>query len=148
MKRLLLLITILLLSLAGCVGPTITSAPPTIRSLAAVNAPGQYGVEFYADISGGQPPVSYQWVVGDSSGVLYGSNPTYQYNTNGDYEATVTATDSLGRSASESIELKVYPNEVICFWDTRGGGDTFPGGCWTCTFEDWGMVLPSAEEPS
>ena len=143
-KRLTVMLLLLSLSLFGCIGPLTQTEPPVVSVLIAVNAPGQYGVEFGAYVVGGQEPISYRWEI--DGGALYGQEVIYQYNTNGDYTATMTATDAVGRTATDSITLKVYPNEVVCYWNAAGSGTTFPGGCWSCTFEGWGMQLPQEGE--
>jgi len=143
-KRLTVMLLLLSLSLFGCVGPLVQTDTPIVRSMGAFNAPGQYGVEFYADVTGGQEPVLYRWEI--DGGALYGQEVIYHYNTNGDYAVTVTATDAIGRTATESIDLKVYPNEVVCYWNAAGAGTTFPDGCWECTFEGWGVQLPQEGE--
>ena len=63
MKRMTLtaaLLLALVVFLIGCVGPLMQNDPPTIDALIAVNAPGQYGVEFGASVAGGQEPISYR----------------------------------------------------------------------------------------
>ena len=143
-KRLVIMLLLLSLNLVGCIGPFTQTDPPVVGSLIAVNASGQYGVELSAYVVGGQEPISYLW--GIDGGALYGQEVIYQYSTNGDYTATMTATDAVGRTAAGSIDLKVYPNEVVCYWNAAGSGTTFPSGCWECTFEGWGMQLSQEGE--
>jgi PKD repeat protein len=67
-------------------------------------------LQFFADATGGRQPYSFHWDFGDSQqydiqNTLISSWSLYHtYQNPGNYTATVTVTDSVGQTASDSIE--------------------------------------------
>lgn len=75
----------------------ITSASPT-----SGNAP--LIVSFKAVPIGGTPTYSFEWDFGDETSSSE-QNPTHNYTTAETYTATVTVTDSLGETVSDSLTI-------------------------------------------
>jgi len=63
-------------------------------------------VSFTCSEQGGVGPYSYSWDFDDGN-TSTTQNPIHTFDSAGDYEVTVTVTDSLGNSTSESIEITV-----------------------------------------
>ncbi len=57
----------------------------------------QGAIQFYAQISGGFPPYSYQWDFGDDS-TSTEANPSHSYKTKGTFTVSLTATDDRGNT--------------------------------------------------
>jgi glucose/arabinose dehydrogenase len=51
-------------------------------------------------------PITYAWSFGDG-GTSTAANPAHTYTSNGTYTATLTVTDSTGRTASASVRINV-----------------------------------------
>jgi PKD repeat protein len=64
-------------------------------------------VEFRGSATGGSPPYSYSWTFGDG-GVSTEQNPTYIYNSYGNYLATLAVSDSRPISASTTHPISVF----------------------------------------
>jgi PKD repeat protein len=67
-------------------------------------APALWSLE--ADAHGGVPPYTYSWDFGDGT-TGEGCCPDHVYETPGDYVATVTATDAVGNTGSDSVRIGV-----------------------------------------
>jgi len=65
-------------------------------------------VEFYLEVHGGDPPLSYSWQFGDGSGSA-APQPTHVYANSGVYPATVEVTDSDGDTDFEALTITVVP---------------------------------------
>jgi PKD repeat protein len=63
-------------------------------------------VSFSSQVSGGTPPYSYSWTFGEGSS-SGDHNPTHTYSGTGDFQATLTVTDSSGERASDSKTIIV-----------------------------------------
>jgi PKD repeat protein len=64
--------------------------------------------EFEADITGGTEPYTIGWNLGDGpEGPADGETVLLTFNEPGTYNVAVTATDSVGQTASDSIEITV-----------------------------------------
>lgn len=85
--------------------PEDASRPPAVRATveADVVTAGQ-SVGFTAETVGGQAPLSYAWDLGDGS-TATGTSVTHTYADPGRYDATVTVTDDLGRTAQHTIPV-------------------------------------------
>lgn len=67
-------------------------------------APPLGAVIFHVVASGGTPPYTYLWNFGDGS-TGSGANPEHTYSGLGPYLAQVTVTDSMGETATGTIEV-------------------------------------------
>jgi len=66
-------------------------------------------VNFTAEASGGVGPYTWGWDFDDGVGTSDVRDPTYTYNTAGNYTAIVTVTDSLENVASCNVTVEVFP---------------------------------------
>jgi len=73
-------------------------------------------VWFYARVSGGFPPYSYQWDFGDG-GTSTGESPIHAYKTDGSYTVSLTVADDRG---NVDTEVRTEYITVIAGW-TAGG---------------------------
>lgn len=64
-------------------------------------------VNFSAEAVGGTPPYRYSWVFGDGGTGGNLSDITHIYTTNGPFLATVSVSDSLGHTASASVNISI-----------------------------------------
>jgi PKD repeat protein len=84
--------------------PPPPGAPSVTASGSPQNGPVPLTVYFSASPSGGTPPYSYAWDFGDGvSSAL--ENPSHTYQSAGSYTATVTVTDSAGKTAQASVPV-------------------------------------------
>ncbi|MGC9105602.1 MAG: PKD domain-containing protein [Thermoprotei archaeon] len=65
-------------------------------------------VAFYANVSGGAPPVNVAWYVNGTLASL-GQSLTYAFPSPGTYVVTTVATDSLGVKSSHQVKVLVVP---------------------------------------
>ena len=68
-------------------------------------------------------PITYNWNFGDGNESI-SPNPTHTYTSNGNYIATLTLTDNLGSSASESLTIQAgnqKPSPLITHLCCRKG---------------------------
>jgi PKD repeat protein len=102
--------------LGGCGGgggtPADLSPGVTIRTPSGDTAiiQGQ-AVEFAADGTGGDPPLTYAWDFegGAAASPLQAPGPV-TFSSSGSFTATVTVTDADGDRATESVEVTVAPD--------------------------------------
>ena len=79
-------------------------------------ADGPYGgmvgqtIQFHGSASGGVPPYSWHWNFGDGTFSNL-QNPTHEYDSAGIYVATLTVTDSIGNTASDSAYVYIYTED-------------------------------------
>src|SRR5437867_3139099 len=85
------------------------SARLQVSSVHAVPNPSEagYSISLSATTSGGVSPVSCNWNFGDGSPSSSGCSITHVYANAANYTATVTATDNLGVTATNSIIITV-----------------------------------------
>ncbi len=85
------------------------------------NANGPYSgtvnatISFTGSASGGTPPYTYGWNFGDNSSSDL-QNPAYSYPSAGNYNATLTVTDSAGGTAQSTAQVTVS-NGKTAIWD-------------------------------
>jgi glucose/arabinose dehydrogenase/type 1 glutamine amidotransferase/PKD repeat protein len=80
-----------------------TSADPATSSAATQTV--QFSSEGTRDPDG--DPITYEWDFGDGTPASTDPNPTHTYNAVGSYRATLTVTDSTGRSGSDDVTVVV-----------------------------------------
>src|SRR5215217_1522439 len=93
--------------------PPIDEEPPATESLAAEitsnatsgNAPAT--ISFAANASGGTGPYTVNWNFGDDSEESDEESVVHTFTEAGNYTVTLTATDSTGETASDTLELTV-----------------------------------------
>jgi PKD repeat protein len=110
---------------------------------------------FAAQATIGLPPFRFTWDFGDGT-TASGDTPTHTYEKAGTYTYTVTATDSLGSTATASGWVTPYrpPSVEISLWPSGDSG-TFN---WICTIQggappytylwDFGDGISSTSPPS
>ncbi|HEY4020179.1 MAG TPA: PKD domain-containing protein [Pseudonocardiaceae bacterium] len=83
---------------------------PLTASASATPTSGQIpvNVSFTGTATGGTPPYSYSWNFGDGTTSTV-QNPTHTYNTVGTFNASLTVTDSSGKTASSSVSISADP---------------------------------------
>ena len=98
--------------------PTVAIAP-----LSDVYGIVPWNVSLQAVTTGGTSPFAFVWDFGDESANVSGNPVTHEYNTPGNFTASVLATDALGVSSSAplppiliraplAVQLTVEPNSV------------------------------------
>src|SRR5215217_3198315 len=93
--------------------PPIDEEPPATESLAAEitsnatsgNAPAT--ISFAANASGGTGPYTVNWNFGDDSEESDEESVVHTFTEAGNYTVTLTATDSTGETATDTLELTV-----------------------------------------
>lgn len=71
-------------------------------------APATYSLE--GDVYGGRAPYTWHWDFGDGQEATFGGCcASHRYENPGQYTATLTVTDSLGNTASDSTTVSVSP---------------------------------------
>jgi len=86
---------------ASLMGPPVANAGPNFSSAAGS------AITFLGSVAGGQPLLNYSWTFGDggtASGLL---SPSHAYLNSGSYVATLTVTDSLGRSSQSTTAVTI-----------------------------------------
>ncbi|MEZ5541261.1 MAG: PKD domain-containing protein [Pseudomonadota bacterium] len=92
------------------------NAPPTAVSNADTvsgDAPLTVNFDSYGSVDPDGAIVTYAWDFGDGSGSTTAS-PTHTYNGVGSYVATLTVTDNMGASDSNSTAITVVDNAAGC----------------------------------
>jgi glucose/arabinose dehydrogenase len=78
-----------------------------------------------SDPDGG--PLTYRWTFGDG-GTSTATNPSYTYNSNGSYTATLTVTDNTGLTASASVPINVGNTAPAVVVELPANGQVFSFG--------------------
>jgi PKD repeat protein len=80
-----------------------TTEPLTVQAVIDIDQDASPVVGFEASIDGGRPPYTCLWDLGDNT-TSEECNVSHIYQNLGTYTATVTVTDSVGQTASDSTE--------------------------------------------
>lgn len=86
---------------------SVAASCPPLDAVATVNPAGGTApltVSFQATVSGGCPPVTYAWDFGDG-GTSSEQNPSHVYQTDGNFAAALTITDSKGVTSQKTVSL-------------------------------------------
>ena len=116
---------------------------PTISLASSVFCGLPANAEFSGSASG-TPPFTYRWTFGDGSGTFTGSSITHAYTSGGTYEVSLTVSDGIGCTATDSMPITitiippisasfVYPDtacifSAVTFTNTSA---TFTSSYWT-----------------
>lgn len=115
-------------SVSSSVSVLVRPSAPQVSMLASLQSGvAPLTISFSATITGGVRPDSYAWDFGDG-GTSTEESPTHRYDRAGTYIVTVTTTDALGRTATdtETIDVQAPPAGVFSFespvlWILVGG---------------------------
>jgi PKD repeat protein len=80
-----------------------TTEPLTVQAVIDIDQDATPVVVFEASIDGGTPPYTCHWDLGDGT-TSDACGVSHIYENPGTYTATVTVTDSVGQTASDSVE--------------------------------------------
>ncbi len=94
-----------------------TTEPLTVQAVIDIDQDATPVVVFEASIDGGTPPYTCHWDLGDGT-TTDTCGASHIYQNPGTYTATVTVTDSVGQTASDSTEEFSITN--------TGGGENNP----------------------
>src|SRR5215204_1249154 len=94
-----------------------TTEPLTVQAIIDIDQDATPVVVFEASIDGGTPPYTCHWDLGDGT-TTDTCGASHIYQNPGTYTATVTVTDSVGQTASDSTEEFSITN--------TGGGENNP----------------------
>ena len=92
---------------------TVTSPGTSLSANADGHSLGGYetitdeSVQLFGLGSGGTPSYSYSWNLGDGR-TVNGQNPTVVYENENTYTVTLTVTDSVGATATDTAQVSVY----------------------------------------
>jgi len=70
-------------------------------------------IQFSGLVTGGEEPYSWSWDFGDEIGTSTQQNPTYIYDSPGDYIVSLTVTDSNGDPDTDYAEVYVAPEDTL-----------------------------------
>jgi len=88
--------------------------PPAVTASASpTGGPIPFNVTLSANGSSGVPPYTFVWSFGDGTPDASGAALTHVYRFWGVFEANVTLTDSLGDTASGSVNVTVTPQPLV-----------------------------------
>jgi Tol biopolymer transport system component len=85
-----------------------TTEPLTVQAMIDIDQDATPVVVFEASIDGGTPPYTCEWDLGDGTN-SDACNVSHIYENPGTYTATINVTDSVGQTASDSIEGILIP---------------------------------------
>jgi len=89
------------------VSSIMVGCPPLVCTASANPASGEapLTVQFNASVSGGCPPYTYSWDIGEG-GFSTEQNPSHIIEKEGDYTAKLTVTDSKGNSCQKDVSYE------------------------------------------
>jgi Tol biopolymer transport system component len=85
-----------------------TTEPLTVQAMIDIDQDATPVVVFEASIDGGTPPYTCEWDLGDGT-TSDACNVSHIYENPGTYAAAINVTDSVGQTASDSIEGILIP---------------------------------------
>jgi PKD repeat protein len=85
-----------------------TTEPLTVQAMIDIDQDATPVVVFEASIDGGTPPYTCHWDLGDGT-TSDACGASHTYENPGTYTATINVTDSVGQTASDSIEGILIP---------------------------------------
>jgi PKD repeat protein len=85
-----------------------TTEPLTVQAMIDIDQDATPVVVFEASIDGGTPPYTCHWDLGDGT-TSDACGASHIYDNPGTYTATINVTDSVGQTASDSIEGILIP---------------------------------------
>ena len=121
---------------------TVNSDPTVSTSSNVSSADTGYPIEFSSSPSGGVGPYSYSWVINGNQ-VSTSQDFSHVFNSAGSYTATVTVTDSVGKTYSASVTVDVNSNPSVSVTSSQNPTDvgnsvrfssTLSGGTGTDTY--------------
>jgi len=90
----------------------------------AGNAP--LSVQYHSSVTGGCPPYTYAWNFGDD-GNSREANPRHNYQTEGNYSASLAVTDSRGNACQELVpNIVIYCPTLTCTASSTPASGTAP----------------------
>jgi PKD repeat protein len=118
---------------------TITYTNPTANAHGPYSGTKGTAIQFTGTATGGCTPYTWDWNFGDSSPHSNQQNPKHTYTSDGVYTVTLTVTDNVGGTDSDTTTatispdqpLKAYangpyygkPGEAVYFTGSASGGD-------------------------
>lgn len=91
---------------------TVNSDPTVSASSNVSSADVGYPIEFLSSPSGGVGPYTYSWVINGNQ-VSTSQDFSYTFSSPGSYTATVTVTDSVGKTYSASATVTINSNPSV-----------------------------------
>lgn len=92
----------------------IGGIPVTTRAVGEVwqscAPPYSIAADFSAEVGGGSPPYTYDWIFGDGSPSSNLSNPTHSYDVYRGYAVNLTVVDTAGSVASSAVNILYVPH--------------------------------------
>ncbi len=102
---------------------TVNSAPTVSASSNVSSADVGYPVEFTSSPSGGVGPYTYSWVLNGQQ-VSTSQDFSYSFSSPGSYTATITITDSVGKTYSSSVTVSINANPSVSIISSQSPTDT------------------------
>ena len=132
--------------------------PKVTASAKPVSGTAPLTVSFSGTASGGNPPLTFSWDLGDGS-TSTNQNPSHTYQAAGTYNATVTVTDANGDTDTSSVSINVASNSqpvvtasasptsgqaplAVSFYASAQGGN--PPLTWSWSFGDGSKAATTA----
>ena len=102
---------------------TVNSAPTVSASSNVSSADVGYPIEFSSSPSGGVGPYTYSWVLNGQQ-VSTSQDFYHSFSSSGSYTATITITDSVGKTYSSSVTVNINANPSVSIISSQSPTDT------------------------